>query len=540
MGAIGRMGTSEFDRHAERTSGEQQLIAEVLARDWAKPAQIEQALTAVREGKLQGPLNRALLDLRLINGQQADMLAEFLDKDLCIGGFQVERKLGSGAMGDVYLAVDPESGTRVAVKIIARRYADDEQFVKRFQREIESLSQLRHPNIANAVATGKHEGLPFLAMEFVNGPSLAQLLTDHGPLPQTYVLRIAIHIAQGLSYVFDKVRLVHRDIKPENILVVPASDGGGDLFVREDGAKLIDFGLARNYGEDDRLTMTGITMGTPHYMSPEQIRGSQDLDCRSDIYGLGATLFNLLTGRTPFKGGSPGAVMTAHLTDPVPDPSELVPSLNPLTSSIITTCLTKNPDDRYLSYQGFIKACEQAVEDLGEHNRDGLRLLRKPLVLNAPRPKGPRGQASGGRGAAAAPPQVRPPTGLAQPGSHRIRAGSSKVQAPSTRARRESTDHPAQDHDAHEDPFPEDGQPKSNGPATAALAKAQTDAVRQRKSRHGLDPSTIPSTASRRRQPIDSAAFHREEDAPTVGLLPRILLAVALAALVVALAMRFL
>ena len=129
--------------------------------------------------------------------------------------------------------------------------------------------------------------------------------------------------------------------------------------------------------------MTGITMGTPHYMSPEQIKGSQNLDVRSDIYALGATAMHLITGQPPYQESSPGAVMTAHLTEPVPDPKRLVPSLHESTRTVIRTCMAKRPDERYKDCNALIKACEKALEDLNpENGGQGMRLLRKPLVLN--------------------------------------------------------------------------------------------------------------------------------------------------------------
>lgn len=368
---------------------EQAIIAELLKNQWVSHQQISMTQESISARRLNGPIHHALFQQRLLRREQVDKLDEILHSKLVIGRFKVERKLGSGAMGDVFLAHDEEgndgAGERVALKIISKRFADDESFIRRFDREIQSLTQLHHPSIANAVEYGRHEGLPYLAMQYIEGPSLAQLLAKHGPLPEPYALRIIWQLAQGLDYVYSETKLVHRDIKPENILVVPeAGARGEDLFNRMDQAVLIDFGLARSFGDDERLTMTGITMGTPHYMSPEQIRGSQDIDSRSDIYGLGATLFHLLTGRTPYKGSSPGAVMTAHLTEPVPDPRELVPALGEACRTIVRMSLAKDPADRYLNHQALAMACEQALAVRADEPSSAMRLLRKPMVLNKP------------------------------------------------------------------------------------------------------------------------------------------------------------
>jgi serine/threonine protein kinase len=361
-------------------SGEQRVLAEALRRHWVSNNQIDRSLEARAAGRYHGAIHDVLLEQGLIDRKQHDVLCQFLEVGMVIDHFEIDRRLGAGAMGDVYLAHDTETGTQVALKIINNRYAADEQFVQRFHREIETLARINHPNIARAVGYGSHDNLPYLAIEYVDGPSLAQLLDRHGPLPEPYVLRVAIHVAQGLAHTYQTTGLVHRDIKPENILTVPAGNSEDDLFQRGDAAKLIDFGLARSYEQDERLTMTGITMGTPHYMSPEQIRGNQNIDHRSDIYGLGATMFHLLTGDTPYHGNSPAEVMTAHLTEAVPDPRVKVRGLSETTRKLIQTTMAKKAKERHASYDAFIRAAEMALEHFATRS-EAPKLLRKPLVL---------------------------------------------------------------------------------------------------------------------------------------------------------------
>lgn len=366
------------------TAVEAAIINEILTHQWATKAQVNATREAISSERIGGPIHRALAEQRLLKPSQVERLDEFYHKDLQIDRFTVERKLGSGAMGDVFLASDPKTGERCAVKLISKRFADDEQFLKRFEREIAALAKLHHEHIANAVAFGRHDGLPFLAMEHIAGPSLAQLLSKHGPLPESYVLRVARQIAAGIDYVFNETQLVHRDIKPENILVIPPEEGERkDLYCREDKAVLIDFGLARSFADSERLTMTGVTMGTPHYMSPEQIRGSQHLDAHSDQYGLGATLYHLLCGRTPYAGNSPGAVMTAHLTEPIPDPRNLVPSISEGARSVVMASMAKDPRDRFRNFEAMITACDHAIDALGSVGT--MRLVRKPLVIKNPK-----------------------------------------------------------------------------------------------------------------------------------------------------------
>jgi serine/threonine protein kinase len=300
-----------------------------------------------------------------------------------IGEYRLVRKLGSGAMGEVHLARHGVTGQEVALKIITNRYASDEAFIKRFKREIAILLRLNHPNIGRAYAYGIDHERPFLAMEYINGPNLGDVLHERGALFEPDVLRLAIQIARGLAYAHTEAGLVHRDIKPANILLwqPTAGDRGGQLMLDGDLAKVIDFGLAKSIdAEDQRLTLTGIVMGTPAYMSPEQIRCDGDVDFHTDIYALGASMFHLLTGQVPFPGAAPAIIMTGHLTQPVPDPGALVPSLNPLTRKLVMTALAKQAKDRFVDYRGLINACEKAIKAIGTPEPGTARFLRKPLI----------------------------------------------------------------------------------------------------------------------------------------------------------------
>jgi len=242
------------------------------------------------------------------------------------------------------------------------------------------LIGVKHPNIAEVIESGECDGSCYLAMEYIEGPSAMDLLRENAALPEAYSLRIVRQVAEGLAYVYDHSQLVHRDIKPENILIV-RGPRTGEKFGDQDVAKLIDFGLVKSMTEDDqRLTQTGMTIGTPLYMSPEQVRG-ESLDGRSDIYGLGATLYHLLTGATPFLGSSPGAIMSAHLTEAIPDPVLRVPSLSPATRVICMTAMAKNPNERFLTYEALVSACNEAISDLTGRSDAAPKLLLKPMVL---------------------------------------------------------------------------------------------------------------------------------------------------------------
>jgi serine/threonine protein kinase len=312
-------------------------------------------------------------------------------------GFALMRKIGAGGMGTVYLARHRASEQLVALKTINARLAEDGDFISRFERETKALSGISHPHIAGLIACGETAGHFYLAMEYIDGPSLIALLREHQVLPELYCLRMCRQIAEGLAHVWTQAKLVHRDIKPENILVLRQGDGD-ELFSMEDVAKLIDFGLVKSNEEekDQRLTQTGMTIGTPLYMSPEQIRG-EVLDCRSDIYGLGATLYHLLTGRTPYIAGSSGAIMSMHLTQPIPDPGAAVPSISQRTRNLVRMCLAKKPGDRFHTFDALIKELDNALSEQGERAATSVRFLRKPLVLKQPTRRPP------------SPPTPRPP-----------------------------------------------------------------------------------------------------------------------------------
>ena len=302
-----------------------------------------------------------------------------------LGDFTLVKKIGAGAMGDVYLGKHRTTGESVAIKLITDRHALDENFIKRFKREIDVLLGLNHPNIARAVGYGVDQDRSFLALEYIEGPNLSDELRERGALFEQDVLTIAIHVARGLAHAYNEAGLVHRDIKPMNILVKQQRNGKRNgLFMEEgDKAKIIDFGLAKpTDAEDQSLTMTGFVMGTPAYMSPEQIRCDATLDFHADMYALGATMFHLLTGRIPYPGNAPAVIMTGHLTQPIPDPSVLVPNLNPLTRKIVMTAMAKLPRGRFGDFRAMISACEKALKELTQ-NPGTVRMLRKPMVRGA-------------------------------------------------------------------------------------------------------------------------------------------------------------
>lgn len=365
-----------------------QALAMVQINGWLSPAHLDKIRADLQ--KVSGADGRSLLahlvNANLLTKDQAGELKTLIQHQATLPQFTFLKKLGSGGMGTVFLIREglAENSRLLALKTINARLSGYEDFVGRFKRETTALEGMAHPHIAGVISSGESHGVCYLAMEYIEGPSLASLLTESKVLPEAYVLEMMRQIAAGLAHVWNHAKLVHRDIKPENVLILKAKDAS-DKFPLADTAKLIDFGLVKpsNEADDLHLTQTGMTIGTPLYMSPEQIRG-EELDCRSDVYGLASTMFHLLTGITPYTGTSPGAIMSAHLTQAVPDPGERVPGLHAGTRKLVMTGMAKKVLDRFMGHEAFIHAIEQVQKEIAGRSTSQVKLLRKPMVLKTP------------------------------------------------------------------------------------------------------------------------------------------------------------
>jgi serine/threonine-protein kinase len=246
--------------------------------------------------------------------------------------YVIKRKLGSGGMADVYLAEDQELGRRVALKLLDDRHASDEQFVERFRREAQSAAGLNHPNIVSIFDRGRAEGTYYIAMEYLDGRTLKELLVRNGPTPIPIAIDYARQILSALSFAH-RNGIVHRDIKPHNIVV------GGDGRL-----KVTDFGIARSGAS--QMTEVGSIVGTAQYLSPEQARGAP-VDPRSDLYSLGVVLYEMLTGAVPFTGDTPVEIAMKHLSQVPTPPSELRADIPHDLDAVVTRALAKDPDQRY-------------------------------------------------------------------------------------------------------------------------------------------------------------------------------------------------
>ena len=262
-----------------------------------------------------------------------------LDVDLSgrqLGGYRLLRRLGRGAMAEVYLADQLSLGRQVAFKVLRLTLATDATYVERFHQEARAAARLVHANIVQIYEVGCVDGVHFIAQEYVQGLNLAELMARRGPPDLPRVLGILRQVAAALHKAAEQ-SIVHRDIKPENIMLAASGE-----------VKVADFGLARLYSRDDtaNLTQVGITMGTPLYMSPEQVEG-KPLDSRSDIYALGVTSYQMLTGEPPFRGDTALSIAVQHLQTPAERLENLRPDLPSAVCRIVHTMLAKDPNDRF-------------------------------------------------------------------------------------------------------------------------------------------------------------------------------------------------
>jgi serine/threonine protein kinase/outer membrane protein assembly factor BamB len=263
-----------------------------------------------------------------------------------IGRYEISAELGRGGMGVVYLAYEPALDRAIALKLLSPSLIHQSGVAERLRREAISAARLRHPNIALLYEFGRDDDTPFLAMEYVPGPSLRQLL-EAGPLPNDRALRILSQIGEALDYAHS-MGIVHRDVKPSNILVAPS-----------DHAVLIDFGLAE-MPENSLLTADGVVLGTPHYMAPEQADG-RGAGAQSDQYALAAVAYEVLTGAPPFHGRTATAVIYAHIHDLAPPPTERRPTLPAAVNDVLMRALAKAPDQRYPSLAAFVADLQAAL-----------------------------------------------------------------------------------------------------------------------------------------------------------------------------------
>src|SRR5215207_5266513 len=272
-------------------------------------------------------------------------MTEVAGNALVDGRYRVLRRIGSGGMADVYCAEDTHLGRQVALKVLHRRFAQDQEFVERFRREAKSAAGLNHPNVVGVFDRGEHEGTYYIAMEFLTGRTLKDIASAEAPLPQERVIDIGTQILEAAGFAH-RHGVIHRDFKPHNVIV----DELGH-------AKVTDFGIARAGASE--MTETGSIMGTAQYLSPEQAQGHA-VTATSDIYSIGVMLYEMLAGRLPFEGDSAVAIALKHLSEPPAPISQWRPDVHPALEAVVMAALAKDPSQRWQSAEDLAAGLEAA------------------------------------------------------------------------------------------------------------------------------------------------------------------------------------
>ncbi|MBU1260102.1 MAG: serine/threonine protein kinase [Planctomycetes bacterium] len=309
-------------------------------------------------------LEQLLISNRFITPGQAKRIKRFSKESTKetknvaeqIPGYKILGKLGAGAMAIVYKAKQLSLDRIVAIKILPRRFSENKDYVQRFYKEGKAAAKLNHNNIVGAYDVGEAGGYHYFVMEYVEGKTLYEDISKGKIFSEKEAIDVVTQVANALAHAHAR-GLIHRDVKPKNIMINPAGI-----------VKLADLGLARDASDVEMAkSEAGKAFGTPYYISPEQIRGEMDLDARGDIYSLGATFYNMVTGRVPFEASTPSDVMKKHLREPLIPPDHINTSLSAGASEVIEMMMAKRKEDRYSS-------AEELLTDL-----DAVRRGEPPL-----------------------------------------------------------------------------------------------------------------------------------------------------------------
>ncbi|MBI3464362.1 MAG: serine/threonine protein kinase [Planctomycetes bacterium] len=337
---------------------EAELVRTVLDRSLATQIEIDKC-KELQERLLRKDQHKPLIDImvegRVLTPNQAKRLLQDAGEEKKLRdppGYQILSPMGQGSMGMVYKAKQLSMDRVVALKVLLRQLAMNKEFIERFHREARIAAKLSHNNVVQAIDSGEFSGHHFFVMEFVDGANIKQEMDRGKVYEEKEAVRIISQIAEAMAHAHDK-GLIHRDIKPENIML---TSGGV--------AKLADLGLARLTADETMAQAEkGIAIGTPYYISPEQIRGSVDVDIRADIYSMGATLYHMVTGRVPFSGKTPTEVMQKHLKAPLAPPDHVNTRLTSGLGEVVETMMARDRRSRYATPQDLIIDLRNLLED---------------------------------------------------------------------------------------------------------------------------------------------------------------------------------
>jgi eukaryotic-like serine/threonine-protein kinase len=334
------------DPKSSSSIDESQLEKSIIRRGLATAAEIDACKSkrqqlGAKDNELPKSLLEIMVEAKVLTRSQVNRLVQEsgeANRKFQIPGYVMLQKLGKGSMGVVYKAKQQSVDRVVAIKILLEPLAQNKEFIKRFEREAMIAAKLSHNNVVNAIDAGQIDGHYYFVMEYVEGPTIKDFLDKNKPFDEKEALRITLAITEALKHAAQR-GLIHRDIKPENV-----------ILTREGEVKLADLGLAR-LTDDEKwgLSEAGMAIGTPYYISPEQVRGQTNIDIRADIYSLGATLYHMVTGKVPYGGETPNDVMRKHV-DPnvgIIPPDHLNSRLSGGLGMVVETMMAKNREHRY-------------------------------------------------------------------------------------------------------------------------------------------------------------------------------------------------
>ncbi len=298
-------------------------------------------------------LRRFLVARKCLTEYQALLVQRGRADGFFLGEYKILDRIGKGQMGSVYKAIH-NFGQLVALKILPASRAKNQQILGRFQREARLLTHLDHPNVVRAYQVGEGAGVHFIAMEFLEGETLSDVLERRKQLPWTEAVRLVRHVLDGLQHLHDR-RMVHRDLKPANIMLTPELAKGKPDTTRDATAKILDVGLGRELFDDEapeseietQLTQEGSVLGTPDYLAPEQAKDARSADVRADIYSVGCVLYHCIVGQPPFPETNIMAQMLRHATEPAAPLSSFAPDLPAGFQQVLDQFLAKSPDERF-------------------------------------------------------------------------------------------------------------------------------------------------------------------------------------------------
>jgi len=372
------------------TGGFDTMLGQVVVRSGiATEEEVNRAMSELSPDRSgSGELNRTLADVlvekQFATKHQIDRLRSDFEarrSGRSIPGFRIKRKLGAGAMATVFLAKQISLDRLVAIKVLPKKYSSNRKFIERFYKEGRAAAQLNHANIVQAYDVGAAGEHHYFVMEYVDGPTIYDRIVGDKRIGEAEAIDIVRQVAKALKHAHER-GFIHRDIKPKNIMIT-----------RSGRVKLADLGLARALSDKDAAEAeAGRAYGTPYYISPEQIRGELDIGPQADVYGLGATFYHMVTGRVPFEGKNPSAVMHRHLKSELEPPDHLNPELSAGCAQVIEMMMAKKREDRYQTVDDLLEDLDLIAQGKPPHfahrSLDGLAIA-DTLTAEAQAPPAP-------------------------------------------------------------------------------------------------------------------------------------------------------